>query len=144
MYMVNRGPRHPFRNLNRRNQRLNDIAPAQNHTDSTEENEVSRNVTSISEMSSPKPVFHSKKTFSRSNSNTTMTQESPSNSQTDDAARFLADAWYRTQHDYEMCMKLGREKGPVVYQEKVHTLQGFEPFDLEQWISKRTFDKYKQ
>ena len=73
-----------------------------------------------------------------------MTQESPSNSQTDDAARYLADAWYRTQHDYEMCMKLGREKGPIVYQEKVHTLQGFEPFDLEQWMAKRTFDKYKQ
>ena len=144
MYMVNRGPRHPLRNLNRRTQRINDIAPAHNHTDSTEENGVPGNVNSISEMSSPKPVFHSKKTFSRSNSNTTMTQESPSNSQTDDAARYLADAWYRTQHDYEMCMKLGREKGPIVYQEKVHTLQGFEPFDLEQWMAKRTFEKYKQ
>ena len=143
MYMVNRGPRHPLRNLNRRSQRINDIAPIHNNTENAEDGDA-RNL-NISEMSSPKPVFNSKKTFSRSNSNNTaMTQDLSLSAQTEDAARFLADAWYRTQHDYEMCTRQGRDKGPVVYQEKVHTLQGFEPFDLDQWMAKRTLQKYQQ
>ena len=142
--MVNRGPRHPLRNLNRRTQKINDIAPIHTSTENAE-NGASRNINNISEMSSPKPVFNSKKTFSRSNSNNSpMTQEFSLSSQTEDAARFLADAWYRTQYDYEMCIKQGRDKGPVVYQEKVHTLQGFEPFDLDQWMAKRTLQKYQQ
>ena len=140
MYMVNRGSRHPLRNLNRRTQRINDIGLIHNNTESGD----TQNSNSISEMSTPKPVFNAKKGFSRSTGNATMTQESPVSQQIEDAARFLADAWYRTQHDYEMCTRQGRDKGPVIYQEKVPTLQGFEPFDLEQWMTKRTIQKYQQ
>lgn len=168
MYMVNRGPRHPLRNLNRRTQRINDIAPIQqsnNSPDQSNNGDNSRNSSSsssISEMSSPKPVFNSKKNFNRSNSNNTppaavasapaaaaaaMTQEAaprPMTPQHEEAARYLADAWHRTQQEYETSMRQGRERGPVVYQEKSNTLQDFEPIDLEQWHAQRTLQKYQQ
>lgn len=72
-----------------------------------------------------------------------MTQE-PISQQHDDSVRFVAEAWSQVKQKYEVSTRQGRE-GPEYYQEKVpNQMQGFEPFDLDQWWEKRTLQKLQQ
>ncbi len=97
-------------------------------------------------MNSHRAVYNGKRNMSRSNSGGgspgSMTPEPSSPSPPhDESVRFLAEAWQRVYHEYEIAARNGRADGPVVYQEKHIALQGFEAFDLEQWFGLRNAQK---
>ncbi|KAK2162489.1 hypothetical protein LSH36_97g01007 [Paralvinella palmiformis] len=97
------------------------------------------------DMSSPKPVFNGKKHFGRSNSsgssslngmsNSMMThQDSACVQQHEENVKYMAEAWYRVNHEIDK----KQEDGPEIYREKCpHQLQGFEAIDLERWALSR-------
>lgn len=102
-------------------------------------------------MSSAKPVFE-RKYFGRSNhangstngSNIRMPPQDMEMCypQQDESVRYVADSWFQVKHNFEISLRMNREGGPEYYQDKhPNKIQGFQPFDLDQWTMQRTLDK---